>query len=419
MYALVDCNNFYVSCERVFRPKLRGKPVVVLSNNDGCAVSRSNEAKAIGIKMGAPIFMLKDLVKQHNVEVCSSNYNLYGDLSNRVMTLLKDFTPDIEIYSIDEAFLKFNDLKYLDLDKVGLEMHRLVKKGTGIPTSIGFAPTKALAKVANKIAKKYPEKTQNYYIIDNEQKRIKALKWTKVEDVWGIGRQFAKRLNYIKVFNAYEFTQLPDAYVRKYFTVVGLRLKKDLEGIPTIQDEDIQPKKNIACTRSFDYMITDIDALRERVSTFVSTAAVKLRKQNSNCQLIHVFLYSNRHREDLEQYNVGLTVKLPYPTSSTFDLNRSAQIALKAIYKDGISYKKAGIILMGISKDETKQLSMFFHENPKHKVLMATIDKVNQKLGEVIKFGGMDMKRKWKMHQNHLSPNYTTNLNDIITVKAS
>ncbi|MBC7524713.1 MAG: DUF4113 domain-containing protein, partial [Flavobacterium sp.] len=217
----------------------------------------------------------------------------------------------------------------------------------------------------------------------------------------------------------YQFTQLDDAYVRKYFTVVGLRLKKDLEGLPTIQDEDIKDKKNIACTRSFDYMLTRREDLSERVATFVATAAVKLRRQHSNCQLIHVFLYSNRHRGDLEQHNAGLTIKLPYPTSSTFELNRSAQIALKVIFKDGISYKKAGVILMGISKDESKQLSMFYHENPKHKILMAVIDKMNHKMGEMIKFGGMDLKRKWKMHQDYLSPNFTTNLKDIIKVKSS
>ncbi len=416
MYALIDCNNFYASCERVFKPSLRNKPIVVLSNNDGCVVARSNESKALGVKMGVPIFQIKDLVKQHNIVVCSSNYTLYGDLSNRVMTLIKEFSPDVEVYSIDEAFLKFNGFKYFDYNQIGLEMHRIVKKGVGIPISVGFAPTKALAKVANKIAKKYPERTQNYYIIDSEEKRIKALKWTKIEDIWGIGRQFSKRLQLIGVTNAYQFTQLSDSYVRKYFTVVGLRLKKDLEGEPTINFEDIKSKQNIATTRSFDVMMTNKDDLRERVSTFASLAAVKLRNQKSNCELIQVFIYTNRFRQDLPQYSGYKTVKLPFPTSSTFELNKYAQMALKSIYKEGFSYKKAGVILMGISQDETQQLSMFEYENPKHKVLMNVLDKMNIKLGDKIKFGGQDLKRKWKMKQESLSPCYSTNLNDIITI---
>jgi DNA polymerase V len=416
MFALIDCNNFYASCERVFKPSLRNKPIVVLSNNDGCVVARSNESKALGVKMGVPIFKIKELVQQHGIVVCSSNYTLYGDLSNRVMTLIKNFSPDVEVYSIDEAFINFKGHHYANLDQIGLEMHRIVKKGVGIPISIGFAPTKALAKVANKIAKKYPERTQNYYIIDTEEKRIKALKWTKIEDVWGIGRQFSKRLQSIGVTNAYQFTQLSDAYVRKYFTVVGLRLKKDLEGEPTIQFEDIKPKQNIATTRSFDVMMQTQDELRERMATFASLAAVKLRNQKSNCELIQVFIYTNRFRQDLPQYSGYKTVKLPFPTSSTFELNKYAQKALNEIFKPGYHYKKAGVILMGITQDQTQQLSMFEYENPKHKVLMQVLDKMNIKMGEKVKFGGQDLKRKWKMRQERLSPCYSTNLNDIITV---
>jgi DNA polymerase V len=286
----------------------------------------------------------------------------------------------------------------------------------GIPISIGFAPTKALAKVANKIAKKYPERTQNYYIIDTEAKRIKALKWTKIEDVWGIGRQFTKKLQSIGVTNAYQFTQLSDAYVRKYFSVVGLRLKKDLEGEPTIQFEDIKPKQNIATTRSFDVMMQTQAELRERIATFSSLAAVKLRSQKSNCELIQVFIYTNRFRQDLPQYSGYKTVKLPFPTSSTFELNKYAQKALNEIFKPGFHYKKAGVILMGITQDQTQQLSMFEYENPKHKILMQVLDKMNVKMGEKVKFGGQDLKRKWKMRQERLSPCYSTNLNDIITI---
>src|SRR6478609_3030488 len=215
MFALIDCNNFYASCQRAFDPKLIGKPVVILSNNDGCVIARSNEAKAVGVPMGAPAYKCKELFEKNNVFVFSSNYALYGDMSSRVMNLLATFTPEIEIYSIDEAFLKFKGFEFFDFKEYGIKIQKTVTKGTGIPISVGFAPTKALAKVANRIAKKYPEQTQSVHVIDSEEKRIKALKWTKIEDVWGIGRKHAKRLRAKNTINAYQFTQLSDEWVRK------------------------------------------------------------------------------------------------------------------------------------------------------------------------------------------------------------
>lgn len=418
MYGLVDCNNFYASCERVFRPDLRNKPIVVLSNNDGNVVARSNESKALGIKMGVPLFQIEEMVKEHQITVCSSNYTLYGDLSNRVMDLIKTFSPEVEVYSIDEAFIKFNGFEYFDYNSIGLQLHKVIKKGVGIPTSIGFAETKSLAKVANKIAKKYPERTNNYYIIDTEEKRIKALKWTKIEDVWGIGRQFSKKLQLIGVINAYQFTQLNDSYVRKYFTIVGLRLKRDLEGKPTIDFDDIKPKQNIAVTRSFENMMKSKEELRERISTFAASAAVKLRKQNSHCELINVFIYTNSFRDDLKQFYGHRTIKIPFPTSSTFEIIKYAHLALDSIFEEGYSYKKAGVNIMGISQDKTQQLSFFEYENPKHKTLMPVLDKINLKLGDKVKFGGQDLKRKWKMKQSNLSPCYSTNINHLITVKS-
>jgi len=230
MFALVDCNNFYASCERVFNPSLNGKPVVVLSNNDGCVIARSNEAKALGIPMGAAAFEFKKLFEKNNVYIFSSNYALYGDMSSRVMNILTNYTPEIEIYSIDEAFLKFDGFELFDLNELGTTIKKTVTKGTGIPISIGFANSKALAKVANRISKKFPERTKGCYIIDTEEKRIKALKWLAIEDVWGIGRRYAYKLKGKGIKNAYEFTQLPDAWVKKHMTIQGLRLKKDLEG---------------------------------------------------------------------------------------------------------------------------------------------------------------------------------------------
>jgi len=259
MFALVDCNNFYASCERVFRPDLIGKPIVVLSNNDGCIIARSNEAKALKIPMGAPAYQYEKIFTENNVQVFSANFVLYGDMSSRVMNILSSYSPDIEIYSIDEAFLKLNGFEKFNLQTYGQKIQRRVTKWTGIPVSVGIAPTKALAKVANRIAKKYPEKTKSVYLIDSEEKRIKSLKWLKIEDVWGIGRQHAKKLNAIKVNTAYDFTQLDDSWVRKNMAIVGLRLKQDLQGIPVLDLEELQAKKNIAVTRSFEKNYTELE----------------------------------------------------------------------------------------------------------------------------------------------------------------
>lgn len=418
MFALVDCNNFYASCQRVFEPHLIGKPIVVLSNNDGCVIARSNEAKALGIPMGAPAFEFKKTFEDNNVFVYSSNYALYGDMSSRVMNLLREFTPEIEIYSIDEAFLKFKGFELFDLQEIGNKMRYRVTKGTGIPVSIGFAPTKALAKVANKIAKKYPERTKNVYCIDTEEKRLKALKWTKIEDVWGIGRKHAKRLQAIKVTNAYQFTQLTDAWVRKEMAVVGLRLKHELEGKPTLDMEAPKSKKMIATTRSFEKTLTKFEDISERISTFTASCSEKLRKQESHCNMIMVFVQTNYHNKDQQQYSRNIVINTDFPTNSTIELNYYAQIGLKAIFKEGYHYKKAGVIVMGLTPNDKIQLSLFNTSNPKHQPLMSVIDKLNKSYGtNKIKFATQSLGRQWKMRQEKLSPSYTTRLSDIITIK--
>lgn len=419
MYALVDGNNFYASCERVFRPELNGKPVVVLSNNDGCVIARSNEAKAVGIPMGAPAFQYEALFKQHNVNVFSANFTLYGDMSQRVMTTLGNYTPELEIYSIDEAFLKFEGFELFNLEKHCQEMKHTVTRHTGIPVSVGVAPTKALAKVANKIAKKFSEHTGGVYIIDDDVKRMKALKWLKVEDVWGIGRQHAKRLNTIKVFTAYDFTQLNENWIRKNMSIVGLRLKKDLSGEPTLDLEEIQNKKNIATTRSFEKMYSSIEDLKERVSTFAVSCAEKLRKQNSCCNSLMVFVHTNGFRKDLEQYSRNIQIKLPFPTNSSIELTHYALLGLERIFKEGYYYKKAGVIIMDFVPQENVQIQVFENSNERHKPLMAAIDRLNQSYGmQKIRLASQDMKRVWKMKQEKLSPKYTTSLKDIITIHA-
>ncbi len=418
MYALIDCNNFYASCQRVFDPKLIGKPVVILSNNDGCVIARSNEAKAVGIPMGAPAFHCKELFEKNNVFVFSSNYALYGDMSSRVMNILTTFSPEIEVYSIDEAFLKFTGFELFDLKEYGIKIQKTVTKGTGIPISVGFAPTKALAKVANKIAKKYPAQTQSVHVIDTEEKRIKALKWTKIEDVWGIGRKHAKRLQAKNIFNACQFTQLSDELVRKEMSVVGLRLKHELEGKPTLDLETPQSKKSIATTRSFEKSLTKIEDIAERVATFTASCAEKLRRQNSHCNAIMVFVQTNHFSKDQPQYSRNIVINTDFPTNSTIELNHYAQTGLKAIFREGYSYKKAGVVVLGLTPNSETQLSLFNTSNPKHQPLMSVIDKLNKSYGKnKIKFGSQSLGRQWKMKQEKLSPSYTTNIKDIITVK--
>lgn len=417
MIALIDCNNFYASCQRVFEPHLIGKPVVILSNNDGCVIARSNEAKAIGIPMGAPAFEYKKLFEENNVYVYSSNYALYGDMSSRVMNILSTFSPEIEVYSIDEAFLRFVGFNYLDLEEYGKTIQKTVTKGTGIPISVGFAPTKALAKVANKIAKKYPERTKSVYVIDTEEKRIKALKWTKIEDVWGIGRKHAKRLQAKNIINAYQFTQLSDDWVRKEMSVVGLRLKHELQGKPTLDMDAPKSKKMIATTRSFEKMHTKIEDVSERVSTFTASCAEKLRRQNSHCNMIMVFVHTNYFRKDQPQYSRNIIIKTDFPTNSTIELNHYAQIGLKAIFREGYHYKKAGVIVMGLTPNNETQLSLFNTSNPKHQPLMSVIDKMNKSYGKnKVKFATQSLGRQWKMKQEKLSKCYTTKINDVINI---
>lgn len=418
MFALIDCNNFYASCERVFRPDLIGKPVVVLSNNDGCVIARSNEAKAVGVPMGAPAFEYESLFNQHQVQVFSANFALYGDMSNRVMDILSEYTPEMEIYSIDEAFLKFEGFKYFDLQACGLEMQKRVTKSTGIPISVGIAPTKSLAKIANKIAKKFAQQTQSVYAITDNEKRNKALKWTKVEDIWGVGRQHAKRLNAINVTNALEFAQLDKDWVQKHMSIVGLRLHQDLNGIPTLDLEEVQPKQNIATTRSFDKNFTTLDELKERVTTFAVSCAEKLRKQGSCCNAISVFVHTNRFRNDLPQYARSIVVQLPYASNSNIELAKYANIALERIFKPGYHYKKAGVIVLDFTPENETQLNMFGNSNPKHAAIMQTLDKLNAAYGrQKVKLAAQDLKRMWVMKQEKLSPRYTTNIKDVITVK--
>ena len=419
MFALVDCNNFYASCERVFNPKLDKKPIVILSNNDGCVISRSNEAKSLRIPMGAPAFKYDPLFKKNKVHVFSSNFPLYGDMSSRVMNILSSYTPNIEIYSIDEAFLEFKGFENYDLKEHGKEIRKKILKWTGIPVSIGFAPTKALAKVANRISKKFDSKTGGIYAIDSEIKRVKALKWLKIEDVWGIGYKHSELLKNHNINKAYDFTILPDDWIRKQMSVVGLRLKKELEGESVLSlEEKRSPKKAIATTRSFEKNLTHFEDLKERVSTFAIFCSDKLRGQKSSCNSIYVFVKSNRHQKNKLQYRNGIVMTLPYSSNSGITISKYAMEGLKKIYKKGIEYKKAGVIVMSLIPTNSNQLNLFEKENPKHQMLMKTLDFIQKKEGQnKIKLASQDLRKRWKMKQEKLSPNYTCKLNEIIKVK--
>lgn len=418
MFALVDCNNFYVSCERVFRPDLNGKPVVVLSNNDGCIIARSNEAKKLGIRMGEPAFKIADFLQKNNVTVFSSNYALYGDLSQRVMGTLSQFTPEIEIYSIDEGFLNLSGIP-VQLAEYAQTIRQTVCRNVGIPVSIGIGPTKVLAKTANHYGKKVPE-NNGVYILDTQDKIMEALKIFEIGEVWGIGRQYAAMLHSMGVKTAWDFTQMPEDWVKKQMTVVGLRIKKELEGISCLKMELIAPAKKAICTsRSFGQFQTTIEPLKEAVATFASRCAYKLRRQHSCAKTIMVFIHTNGFNPRDPQYAQNVVIPLPVATNSTMEIIQYASIGLRAIFREGYRYKKAGIIVTEIVPENEVQGSLFDTvDRDKHSKITKAMDQINQKFGrDTLKLAVLGFNPRWKLRQEKLSPCYTTRWDEIITVK--
>ena len=414
MYALVDCNNFFVSCERVFNSRLEGKPVIVLSNNDGCAIARSSEAKALGIGMGANFFEIADIVKKYDVQVFSTNFVLYADMSLRVKGLLSRFCPTIEDYSIDESFLELHGFENFNLKEYGEKIVKTIGQGTGIPVSVGIAPTKTLAKVANKYAKKYAG-YHGVCLIDSDKKRLKALQKYEIGDVWGIGRRHAKRLMAMDVKTAYDFTQLPQAWVRKQMTVVGERTWSELRGMPCVDMEYTPPaKQSIMVSRSFGIMIEDYATISEAVATYTSMAAAKLRKQKSCAKALLVFVDSNPFREDLEQYSQHIIMNLPVASQSTQELIHYALEGLVRIFRPKILFKKAGVMLMNISSEKIVQGNLFDTvDRKKHHSLMVVMDKVNEHYGRnTLKIATMGDGKAWKIKQERLSPCYSTRMSD-------
>lgn len=419
MFAIVDCNNFYVSCERVFKPELNGKPVVVLSNNDGCIISRSQEAKDLGIKMGDPAFLMEDIFRKNGVIVYSSNYTLYGDLSERVMNTLRTLAPDIEIYSIDEAFLDLSNMKIDNLNDFASNIKETVYRWTAIPVSVGLAPTKTLAKVANHIAKKNKDYKGVCLMMDKEV-RERILAAYPVEELWGVGRQYARLLRKKKINTALELLRMNDGWIKKNMTIQGLRMADELRGISCIDIEtDTEPKKNICTSRSFGAMTSDLEVLNEAVSNYAASCALKLRKQSSVANLLCIFLETNRFRLQDKQYNNYKALKLPVATSDTAELIHYALLGLKLIYKKGFNYKKAGVIVSGIVPSMPLQQELFdIKDRVSSEKILKVIDKLNDKMGrDVVRSASQGFVRKWKLRQERLSPCYTTRWTEIPIIK--
>ena len=416
MIALVDCNNFYASCERVFQPNLENHPIVVLSNNDGCVIARSNEAKALGIKMGAPAFKMKSIFDRNNVHVFSSNFALYGDMSNRVMQILAKKSPAIEIYSIDEAFLDFNGIK--KPNQFSITLRKTVKKWTGIPVSIGVAPTKTLAKVANHIAKKH--KTSGVFVLKNKNTIEEVLKHLPVDEIWGIGRQYAKFLSNRGFETAHDLVNANESWIRSNMNVNGLRMVKELKGIPCYELELINArKKNICTSRSFSMDVKILRDLKEAVANHATNCAMKLRKEKSLASSVMVFIKTNPFKNQDCQYSNALKFNLKIPSNDSMEITKNALTLLDKIYKKGYSYKKAGVIVSDIVPQNSRQLSLFSDKDPiKVNQVMEAMDKVNQTMGRnKVRLAVQGYDRKWRLKQEKLSPCYTTRFSDILNVR--
>jgi DNA polymerase V len=414
---LLDCNNFYVSCERAFAPSLEGRPVVVLSNNDGCIVSKSNEARALGIRTGMPLFKAEPIIRRHGIRVHSSNYALYGDMSHRVMTLLSEFVPEVDVYSIDEAFLRLpTGERGAELAR---EIRRAVGRGTGIPVSIGIGSTRTLAKIANATAKSVPEHDGVYDLYHPEDIEI-ILSEFPVGRVWGIGHRWSARLEKLGVSTALQLRDAPDAFLRRELKVVGLRTACELRGIECIGDEAAPAtRQSIVCSQSFGYRVERIDELREAVATFAGGAAERLRRQKSAASFLQVFIGTGRHSSD-PHYSNSIGTSLTEPTSDTLELITQAERCLARIFRDGYRYYRAGVMLAGIVPAGSTQMSLCEPpDSDRRRHLMEAVDAINAGWGRgAITSAAAGTSRPWRMKQAHRSPRYTTCWNDLAVVKA-
>ena len=414
IFSLVDCNNFYASCERIFKPSLSNKPIVVLSNNDGCIIARSNEAKKLGIAMGAPYHQNEYLIKKNKVSVFSSNYQLYGDISRRVMSSLSMFVPEMEVYSIDEAFLRLDELCRKDPYAFALDMRLKILKWTGIPTSHGIATTKTLAKVANKIAKK--SSSQNVFDLTDIDIQTKVLAKLPVENIWGISSGWSKKLNNIGIKNALQLRETDPSFVRNHLSVIGERIVYELRGISCISLEQVAPKKNILSSKSFGRLVTKLEEVEEALANYAFRACQKLRKQNSKAQGIYVFVKTNKYRINDPQYRNSTTKEFSHPSSDTSLIIKTAKLLLREIYRPGFKYQKCGIMLLDLTPSDYLQ-NHLFEKAPtqKKEYLSSVIDAINQSTGnESIFYASQGVKRNWRMRCNKRSQRYTTQWKELV-----
>ena len=426
MKAIVDCNNFYCSCERLFKPHLDNKPVVVLSNNDGCIISRSDETKKLGVEMAGPYFMAKPLIQKHGVAVFSSNYNLYGDLSWRVMETLRIMMGEknVEVYSVDEAFLDLSIFPLEDLPAVAMKIRKTVEQWTGIKVSVGVAPTKVLAKLANRLSKKEKQKTGCVVVLDTEEKIIAALQKTPVGDIWGVGGQYANKLKeFWCIYDALQLRNVSEEFARTHLGgVVGARLVRELKGITSKEMEDeLVTKKMIATTRMFGSPVGDINNIKEAIATYTSRAAEKLRRQHSAAKVISIFVVTKDqdHVQNFKKYGtISTYITLPAATSFTNELIKPAVQLVDQLYEKGQLYKKAGVMLSGIVPDDSIQGNLFFSETKNcERKLMDMIDNVNfSQRDDVLKFAASGTNRDWKMRQELRSGRYTTRWDELFEV---
>jgi len=420
--ALIDVNNFYVSCERVFNPRLEGRSVVVLSNNDGCAISRSEEAKAIGVRMAQPWFQLRDLASQHGIVAQSSNYALYADMSNRVMSILAGFGRDQEIYSIDECFLDLSGMRSTDLDRHARHIRQTIRQWTGLPTCVGIGSTKTLAKLANHIAKKNPELHGVCNL--NSMTAEEQEGWSDrlaVGEVWGVGPRLASRLGALGITTVRGLQQAdPALLLRERFSVTLQKTVRELNGIRCLELEDAsEPRKQIVSSRSFGYYVTDLKQLREAITQYTTRAAEKLRRQGSVAGMLSVYIRSSPHHTREIHHAPGLTIVLPQPTSDTLRLVKAALYGLECIYQPGISYQKAGVALSDIAPKALQQGDLFINGDSQRESLMATIDKINARMGSAtLRSAGEGIEKLWKMRSGNKSPAYTTRWNEIMQANA-
>ena len=419
IFALVDCNNFYASCERVFNPRLEGKPIVVLSNNDGCVVARSNEAKALGIGMGVPEFQIRPMLRAHHVQVFSSNYTLYGDLSQRVMETLEQFCPVLEVYSIDEAFLSLVGFERRNLTDYGQQIRQTVKQWTGIPVSVGIAETKTLAKIANRVAKRTPDMGGVCDLLACPD-RDALLGRIAVEDVWGIGPNHAHMLTQHGITTAFQLRRVDDQWIRKRMGIVGLRLVMELRGVSCLDLEQCPaPKQSLTCSRAFGKLISTLGEMEEAVSVYTSRVAEKLRRERLAATVLTVCLTTNEFKEG-PQYSNALTLNLSVVTDTTSDLIKSALHGIRAIYRDGYLYKKAGVMLTGLVPVSQTQTDLFDdRDRRKSKRLMSALDAINDRWGaDTLHYASSGISKPWKTQFHRRSPAYTTDWDALPVVNA-